>query len=283
MAATTTSNATLTAAQVQKFLIQPLTQSSSFLRVGSPMFVSNGEPIKLPSLTSFGTPTFIAQGSAISEVNAVTSEVELLASSIQAIKVIAKVSDELLRSAVLNVEAAFSTKLVSDVSRILDAAMWNGGTATTGSPVGLCQMTGFTNAGTTAGTALTSTHLFDMQESYMVAQASDASAVWAMSPKTFGLVRKMSDNYGARVLAPSLAAGAPGTLLGNPYVVTTHVPDTALVLYDRDQIAVGMDDRASVKILDQTFADYGLVGISVSARYDVKALNAAAIVKRTLT
>lgn len=283
MAASVGSNGTLTADQVQRFLVQPLTQASTFLRLNTPMFVSNGEPIKVPTLTSMGTPTYIAEGSAISDVSPVTSEVELLSSSVYSIKVLAKVSNELVRQSVVNVEAAFSQKLVSDVTRVLDSALWAGSTATTGSPIGLFSMTGFTNAGTVAGTALASGDLFDMEADYLTASADEASAVWALSPTNFTRIRKMTDNYGARVLQPSLAEGAPGTLLGKPYVVSTHIPDTAIALFDRNQIAVGMDSRASITVLDQTFADYDQTAYRVTARYDVKPLNAAAIVRLAIS
>lgn len=283
MTATTIANATLTQDQVERLLILPLQQRSTYMQQGFPVFTSNGEPIKLPSLTSFGTATFVAQGTAIPEVTASTSEVELLASSVSSIKVIAKMSNELIRQSVVNVEAAFSRKLVDDVSQVLDAAMWNGGTATAGSPIGMANFPGNVNAGTAAGTAITSDDLFEIEELAYEKNLAMDFARWAMSPKTFSIIRRLSDNYGQKVLAPSIAVSAPPTLLGHPYTVTNHVPDSALLLFDPTQIAVGMDQRASVTILDQTFADYDEVGIRVTARYDTKKMNADAVVKFNIT
>ncbi len=40
-----------------------------------------------------------------------------------------------------------------------------------------------------------------------------------------------------------------------------------------------MKDRASVTILDQTYAEYDEVGLREAARYDTDALNRSAIVK----
>ncbi|MFM8352207.1 MAG: phage major capsid protein [Actinomycetales bacterium] len=286
MGATTITNATLTADDVQRFLIMPLQQRSTYLTQPFRMFTSNGEPIKIPSLTSFGTATFVAQGTAIPEVNASTSEVELLASSIRSVKVIARMSRDLDRQSVVNVESAFGMKLADDVSKVLDNALWNGGTATTGSPLGMAQFSGSTNAGTVADTALTSGHLFDLDE---YAYANNLSTEvpgavrYAMSPNTFTIIRKLTDNYGQRVLQPSLQQGAPATLLGRPYVVTSHVPDTALLLFDASQIAVGMDERASITILDQTYAQYDEIAIRVTARYDTKPMNAAAVIKLNIS
>lgn len=281
--ATTSANSTLTRAEVERILIQPLTQKSTFLRVGFPTFTSNGEPIKVPSLSTFGTATFVAQGTAVPEVTPTTSEIELLSSSVYSLKVMSRVSNELVRQSFLGIEEQFSSKLVSDVSRILDNALWNGGTATTGSPVGLFQVTGFTNAGTVAGTALASGDLFDMEKTYMEAYADVDTSIWALSPVNFTRVRKFTDNYGSRVLQPALSEGAPGTILGHPYVVSKHIPDTAIALIDRSQIAVGMDNRASVTLLDQTYAAYDETGIRVTARYDTKPMNATAIVKLTIS
>jgi HK97 family phage major capsid protein len=281
--ANTISNATLTQDQVERLLIYPLQERSTYMAQGFPVFTSNGEPIKLPSLTSFGTATFVAQGTAIPVVNASTSEVELLPNTVQSIKVIARMSNELVRQAVVNVESAFSRKLVDDVSKVLDQAMWAGGTATAGSPVGMANFPNSVNAGTAAGTAISSNTLFDIEElGYENNLAMDA-ARWAMSPKTFTRIRKLTDNYGQKVLAPSLAVGAPPTLLGHPYTVTTHVPDSALLLFDPTQIAVGLDQRASITLLDQTFAQFDEVAIRVTARYDTKPMNANAVLKFNIT
>jgi HK97 family phage major capsid protein len=217
MANNTIANSTLTQDQVERLLILPLQQRSSYLAQGFPVFTSNGEPIKLPRLTNFGTATFVAQGTAIPTVTASTDEVELLGTDVRSIKVLARMSNELVRQAVVNVESAFSRKLVDDVSKVLDEAMWNGGTAVAGSPIGMANFPGNVNAGTAAGTAITSDDLFDMEETGWESNMAMDAARWAMSPATFTIIRKLSDNYGQRVLAPSLAVGAPPTLLGKPY------------------------------------------------------------------
>lgn len=280
---TTIANSTLTQDDVQRILIMPLQQRSTYLQQGFPTFVSNGEPIKVPSLTSFGTATFVAQGSAIPELSATTSEITLLASTVRATKVIARMSNELVRQSVVNVESAFSMKLVNDVSTLLDNALWNGGTATAGSPIGMANFTGNVSAGSAAGTAITANTLYDMHELAMEKNLSDDAMRWAMSPGTFTRIRKLTDNYGARILQPSLAESAPPTLLGQPYTVTNHVPDTALLLFDRSQIAVGMDQRASITLLTETYANYDEVAVRVVARYDTAKMNADAVVQLHIT
>ena len=192
-------------------------------------------------------------------------------------------SNELLRQSVVNVESAFSMKLVRDVSDFLDAALWQGGTAVAGSPVGMVNFPNNVNAGTAAGTAITADTLYDMHELAMANNLADDALRWAMSPATFTIIRKLSDNYGQRILQPSLSEGAPSTLLGRPYTVTNNVPDTDLLLFDRSQIAVGMDQRASITLLDQTYANYDEVAVRVVARYDTAAMNDEAVVQLHVT
>jgi HK97 family phage major capsid protein len=230
MSLDTISNATFTQDQVMRMLIEPLRNQSTYLRQGFPTFTSNGEPIKVPSLTTIGTATFTTQGSAIAEATASTSEVELLPSTVWYVKRILRMSNEVVRQAVIGVQSAFSTALVNDVAEVLDKALWAGGTATSGSPIGMLNFTGSTNAGTVAGTALASGNLYDVEEYALVNKLEADALAWGISPKNFTRIRKMTDNYGARVLQPSLAAGAPGTLLRHPYTVTNHVPDTAIPL-----------------------------------------------------
>jgi hypothetical protein len=73
----TSSNATLTQDVVERILILPLTQRSDYLSQGFPTFVSAGQPIKVPSLSTLGTPGYLAEGSAIPTVTATTSEITL--------------------------------------------------------------------------------------------------------------------------------------------------------------------------------------------------------------
>lgn len=282
MPASTVSNATLTQDVVARILLVPLQQKSTFLSLGSPIFSSAGEPIHVPKLTSYGSPSYTTQGSAIAEVNPTTDEVVLLPSTIKSLKAISRLSNELIRQSVIEVESQFSMKIVADMAKAMDAAFWDGA-GSGGAPLGLFGMSGYTNAGTVAAGSVTSGNLFDMEESYSLTFSAESSARWAFHPSNFTRIRKMTDNYGARILQPSLAAGAPNTILGHPYVVTAHAPTDEIALFDKDQVAVGIDQQASVTILDQTYGEYDEVGIRVTARSDIQPLNAASIVKLKLS
>jgi HK97 family phage major capsid protein len=284
MAASVASNSTLTRDEIERILLQPLRARSTFLRAGSPVFTSNGEPIKIPTLQSFGTPAYVAEGSAVSELSPVTNEVELLSSSVYAFKSVVKVTSELMARSFVDVEAQLSQAIVSDTAVKLDYGFYQGGTATTGSPVGLFEMAGFTNAGTAAGTALAKGNLIDMAEDYISAYADEQTARWVLSPVNWARVQKFASDNGTGILQPSLAQGAPRELLGYPVTVTPHAPDTEIMLYDTAQVVVGHDvSRDIVRVLTETYADTDHVGIQVQGRWDVKPVNAAAIVKLTIS
>jgi HK97 family phage major capsid protein len=284
VAASVSSNSTLTRDEIERILIQPLRARSTFLRDPRPIFTSNGEPIKIPTLQSFGTAAYVAEGSAVAEVSPVTSEIELLPSTVWSFKSVVKVTSELMARSFVDVEAQLSQAMVADVAVKLDYGFYAGSTATPGAPVGLFNMTGFTNAGTVAGTALAKGNLIEMTEKYIDAYADEASAQWVVSPANWTRVQKFSSDNGTGILQTSLADGAPRRLLGYPVTVTPHAPDTEIVLHDRGQVAVGHDvSRDVVRVLDQTYAANDLVGIMVQGRWDVQPMNAAAIVKLNIT
>jgi HK97 family phage major capsid protein len=284
MAAVTVSgNSTLTQDQVERLLIQPLVQRSTYLSLGFPTFTSNGEPIKVPSLASLGTPSFTSEGSAIAELSASTSEIELLPSSVYATKALLRISNEMIAQGVVNVQDQFSAKMVADTARIVDAALWNGGTADTGSPIGLANFTGYTNAGTVNAGSVTADMLFEMEALASLAFTDESALIWAMHPNVRTELRGISSTDGAILWAPSLQAGAPNVLLGKGVVVTSHLPEDGLWLIDRSQVAVGIDRSASVVLDGSRYLKYDETAVRVTFRADTKPMNPAAIIRKHLS
>lgn len=275
-------NTTLTQAQVESILIQPLAQKSSYLSVGFDSYSSAGEAIKIPTLTTAFSASLVAEGGTISATTPVTSEITLLPSTVYAAKMWLPVSNEILNQSFLSVQQTFGQLLVDAVARKIDAALYNGG-GTGGTALGICQMTGVTNAGTVAGTAITSGTLYDMQNYAELAYTDASQLYWLMSPTTAKRVRNLTDNYGSRVWQPSLAAGSPGTLLGFGYTVTTAMPDTSLILVDRSQVAVGIDTSASVTFHPDTLAQQDMSAVRVTFRADTQPKNATGIIRLTLS
>jgi HK97 family phage major capsid protein len=135
------------------------------------------------------------------EVNAITSEITLLPSTVQGSKRIVKMTREFLRQDVVTSESIFSTKLASGVSRILDSALWDGD-GTNGAPTVMANFASVTVTGTAAGT-LVADDLLDMQEEAMGAFVMPDRMIGAFSSANCTRIRRFAGNFGARILQPS--------------------------------------------------------------------------------
>lgn len=283
MAISVTTNNQLVAEDVRSLLIEPLLQTSSFLSNDFPTFESDGSEIRIPALSSLGTAAFTAEGTAIAELSANTSEITLLASSIRPAMGYLRISNDLINQGVVNVQESFALAMVRETARLVDSALWAGGTADAGSPIGITGYTGTTNAGTVAGTAITADTLYGVEAAAELAFTDANALFWAMSPTVKQMLRGVNDSQGSKLWQPSLAQGVPNTLLGKPVVVTSHLPDTGLWLIDRGQIAVGIDRNASVSFHPDRFAEYNEQMVRVSFRADAAPMNAQAVTVLTIT
>ncbi len=173
--------------------------------------------------------------------------------------------------------------MVLDVASKIDDAFING-SGTGGVPLGILNYTGVQEI--TAVGALTLDRLLDAVALAYSANVDTGRLRWMMPSRTFIALRKIKDTAGQYLLQPDVTADAPFRLLGIPVTVTNRIPtnggagtnEGSVVLADFSQIAVARDLAPSVKILDQTYADFDQQAIRVVARYDAAPLNPAAIV-----
>lgn len=272
---TPASNGTLIADDVQRLLVQPLTQQSTYLSLGMPTFTSPGQPIKIPTVTSIGTATFAGAGSAIAEATVSTSEVELLPSTVWAAKRSIKVSNESLSQAVTNLESNFGSTLITELRRLVDENLWRGN-GTNGAPTGMANFANNIAYSTAVGTA-TPDDLYSMIEMAQENDLADETLHWAVSPTMLKRIRVMSDTTGRSLIDGSLSDGAPSRILGIPYTRTNHVDDSVLMLFDRAQVAVGVDSTASLFITPHRYADTGETAIIGTFRADTAPMNAAVV------
>lgn len=293
MALGATSNATavatpeLTAEQVQRVLVQPLEAASTFLASGVRIIDTAG-PLRLPKLAAPTSPGWHGENEQISEVNPDFGEVALLPSTIESVKTLTRFSNELARQSVVALDQALKDRLVADVAAVLDTQFWgasNGASSTV--PQGILNYAGLSITG--VGT-LTLDHLLDAEDKALSANVNPASLKWAMTSRELTKLRKIKTATGSNqyVLQPDPTRAGGYTIFGKPVIVTNRIPDTTgtpntgnLILADFSQIVVARDSSPSVKVLDQTFADFDQQAIRVTARYDVAPLNANAIVKLT--
>ncbi len=116
----TSANSTLIQSQVASLLVQPLEQASTFLAAG-PVVLDSSSPVRVPRIVNGVTAGFVAEGAQISDRDVAFDEVTLLPSTLKGLKVLVKLSNELIRTSVVGLESVLRTRLVTEVANALDA------------------------------------------------------------------------------------------------------------------------------------------------------------------
>lgn len=274
----------LTQQVVAQLLLQPLQAASIFLAAGPRIFDTNGgNRLRIPTLTGSTGAGFVAEGALIPDDDVSFGELNLLPTGMQSVKVITRVSDELLRQSSIALDQVLRTRLVGDVAAALDRELI-AGTDTTGvRPLGLLNYAGTTKIA--AGAAASFDLLLDLEAALISANVDPAGAVWLISPFVFAGLRKLKGSTGSYLLQPDITAAGGFTLFGRPVTVTPRIPTvgtttktTSMVLYKPSLIAVARDISPTVQILTERYADTGQVGIKVQARYDAAPMFPASVV-----
>lgn len=286
----------LTSEQVEAILIQPLLADSVVLASGPRMFTGNGVPIRIPKIASYsidayaagGVPvtadvddtylgSWVAEGQQIPEQDPTYDQIVLLPAALRSLKVLHRVSNELVRHAVINIGSALQASLSMRVALALDNAFLQG-TGDDDTPKGMVNMTGVTPVA--VGGAL---DIDDLHEAHTAGLAANAKpSQWFMSPHVFGGLRKLkASTAGMYLLQPDPQEANGYRLLGVPVAITTQLPDTTVILADMSQVAVGRDLGTTVTLLPERYAEFDQLGLRVVARYDIAPLNAAGVVVMT--
>jgi HK97 family phage major capsid protein len=274
----TGSNSAILQSQVAQLLVQPLQQQSTFLSAG-PVILDSASPVRIPRITSGVTAGFVAEGAQITDGSVSLDEIDLMPSSLKSLKVLVRVSNELVRQSVIGLDAVLQTRLVTDVANALDAALWSGaGTSNT--------IKGVTAQSGIATGSLDVTDADSLIDGIATAMTNKVTPThWAMKASTFNAFRslKVGTDDARYIFDPStIQAGTAFQLFGLPVLITDNIPDAAagrpqVALVDFSKVVVVRDVAASVFILDQTWGDYDSVGIRVVTRYDVGLLQPHAV------
>ena len=276
----TSGNTTLIQSQVASLLVQPLEQASTFLAAG-PVVLDSSSPLRVPRIANGVTAGFVAEGAQISDGDVAFDEVTLLPSTLKGLKVLVKLSNELIRTSVVGLDAVLRTRLVTDVANALDAALWDG-TGTTNTVKGILRQTGIVT-GTLDLAAPDS-----LIDGLATAQGNHVTPThWVMTSASFAALRKLKVGAGdARYLfdPATIQNGTELRLLGLPVILTDYITNTGtapgkarVALVDFSKVVVARDVNAEVKILDQTWGDYDSIGIRVVSRWDTALLQAKAV------
>ncbi|WP_061001174.1 phage major capsid protein [Mycolicibacterium mucogenicum] len=275
----TSGNSTLIQSQVSSLLVQPLEQASTFLAAG-PVILDSSSPVRVPRIVNGVTAGFVAEGAQIADGDVAFDEVTLLPSTMKGLKVLVKLSNELIRTSVVGLEAVLRTRLVTDVANALDAALWDGA-GTSNTIKGIFRQTGIATG------VLNLSDPDSLIDGLATAQGNKVNPThWVMTSSSWATLRKNkiaatgSKQY---LFDPNggIAGGTELRLFGLPVIVTDNIPAVStknrVGLVDFSKVVVARDVDAEVKILDQTWGDYDSIGIRVVSRWDTALLQAKAV------
>lgn len=272
-------NSTLIQSQVASLLVQPLEQASTFLAAG-PVVLDSSSPVRVPRIVNGVTAGFVAEGAQITDGDVAFDEVTLLPSTLKGLKVLVKLSNELIRTSVVGLESVLRTRLVTDVANALDAALWDGA-GTSNTIKGVLRQTGIATG------VLSLTDPDSLIDGLALAQGNKVNPThWVMTSSSWATLRKnktAASGSKQYLFDPNggIAGGTELLLFGLPVIVTDNIPAVATknraALVDMSKVVVARDVNAEVKILDQTWGDYDSIGIRVVSRWDTALLQAKAV------
>lgn len=266
MAQSTVNAKTVIQDQVSTMLVEPL-EAASVVLAARPTIFDSSEPLRIPTLEAGVDPEWTAENALIAEDEATFGEIALMPSDRKSIKVITRVSNELIRAAKIGVSTVLEQRLVKDVQNKLDTALLVGDGAAK-SVTGI-----FNQAGTTSVNGA-----LDNPDTFLDALAAAASN--EVSPTRFFInggdffkLRKIKDADGRYLIQDSLAEDVTYSLFGIPVSVSNKVPAGKAALVDMAQVAVVRDIDPQVTVLTERYAEFDQVGIRVVTRYDLGLLH----------
>lgn len=278
--------ATLTAEAVSSFLIEPLKAAAVVLAARPRIFYSRGGvPLRVPRLDSIDiVDPWRSENELIGESDPEFGEVVLLPSTLKSLKVLHRLSNELVRHSVVSTQTV-ADAIAAEVARAADKAMLVG-TGADNTIVGIANSSGVQVL--PVGGTVTIDHLHDAEGALMAADASSATAAWFMHPRSLTALRKQREGAGtgSYLLQPSPTEAGRMTLLGLPVFTSTGIEvdggagndESRIVLADMQQIAVGIDQNPTVTILNETYGNFDQIAVRVVARVDVAPLNAQGVI-----
>ena len=201
-------------------LVLRLVQSSGVL-ASNPRIINtenNGAPIKIPTITAYGTAAQIAEGGAFTESDPTASTVTLGAYKFGGML---QLTHELVSDSYFNIENFLGEALGNQVGIAIGSALCTGnGTA---APEGI-----FTNCttGVTGGTASpTVANVLSLYASLPTQYRNDAS--WVMAPATYAGIVNLNDTTGRSLVLNDLSTSQPLQLMGRPVYLDNNAPATA--------------------------------------------------------
>ncbi len=112
-----------------------------------------------------------------------------------------------------------------------------------------------------------------------VPQQYQAGAMWLVSNKTLLAMRQLKDQNGRYFLQNDLTNGFGYTFLGKPVMVSDQMIDTGVVYGDFSGYFINVHENASIKVLNEKYADEHAVGVVAWLEVDGKVMEEGKLVK----
>lgn len=112
-----------------------------------------------------------------------------------------------------------------------------------------------------------------------VPQQYQAGAMWLVSNKTLLAMRQLKDTNGRYFLQNDLTNGFGYTFLGKPVMVSDQMVDTGVVYGDFSGYFINIHENASIKVLNEKYADEHAVGVVAWLEVDGKVMEEGKLVK----
>lgn len=267
---TTATFPTLQQTEIQSLLVQPLESESVFLASGPKIIDTNG-PIRIPRIASGLTVGFVGEGAQIPESSVGLDEVSMLPSTLKSLKVISRVTSEVLRSSAQSLDAILKQRLATDTAKALDVALFTG-TGASNAIKGLLNQTGVATGTLNASSSDT------LLDGIGIARANQVKPNhWFLSPADYLAIRKIKDTTGRYILQPDLTKDGQEVLFGVPVTVTAQIPTGKAVLADMNLVAIARDMAPSITVDSSRYFDTDEVALRVVCRYDLALLQPKAV------
>lgn len=112
-----------------------------------------------------------------------------------------------------------------------------------------------------------------------VPQAYQAGAMWLVSNKTLLAMRQMKDTNGRYFLQNDLTNDFSYTFLGKPVMVSDQMTNVNVVYGDFSGYFINIHENASIKVLNEKYADEHAVGVVAWLEVDGKVMEEGKLVK----
>lgn len=188
---------------------------------------------------------------------------------------LSKVSVSLINNAQFDIVSYVVNKVAESIALFLEKEIISGD--------GVNHMTGVLTEPTLVKTVETASDVPTADEfiavQVEVPQAYQAGAMWLVSNKTLLAMRQMKDKNGRYFLQNDLTNGFGYTFLGKPVMVSDQMTNTNVVYGDFSGYFINIHEDASIKVLNEKYADEHAVGVVAWLEVDGKVMEEGKLVK----